>query len=147
MFSGRFDHNRRPRLRLMVSLYGISIVGYVDFLVDTGADATLLAPDDATKLGVDYSVLDESTVVPAYGLGQRMQYIEKAELRVPPDGPIIRSVVEIGILQPEAKPENANDSPVRLPSLLGRDALYQVKMVYDAPNNQISFWPVDLWSD
>ena len=36
---------------------------------------------------------------------------------MPPDGPIIRSVVEIGILQPEAKPENANDSPVRLPSL------------------------------
>ena len=62
MLRGRFgDTTGRPYLegRLLIPRLGID--ANISFLVDTGADTSLLSPSDAFEMGVDYSLLTGET--------------------------------------------------------------------------------------
>lgn len=62
MLRGRFgDTTGRPYLegRLLIPRLGID--ANISFLVDTGADTSLLSPADAFEMGVDYSLLTGET--------------------------------------------------------------------------------------
>ncbi len=50
---------RRPFVVGLLSLPALELTGDVAFLVDTGADSTLLAPRDAANLGMDLAALPE----------------------------------------------------------------------------------------
>lgn len=51
---------RRPQVSAQVAIPAQSLAGEVTFLIDTGADSTLLAPADATRLGLDMARIASS---------------------------------------------------------------------------------------
>src|SRR4030042_48768 len=58
MLRGRFgDTSGRPFIEGRLILPSLNINGDISFLVDTGADRSLLHPDDGIRLGIDYTKL------------------------------------------------------------------------------------------
>ena len=58
MLSGRFGGTTgRPYIEAFLSIPSMGINGAVSFLIDTGADSTVLMQADATRLQLDYSQL------------------------------------------------------------------------------------------
>ena len=58
MFSGRYGNTSgRPYLEARVILPNLKIGGDVSFIVDTGADRTVLMPIDVKRMGIDYKKL------------------------------------------------------------------------------------------
>jgi len=111
-----------PRLQL----------GPVDilFVLDTGADKTMLHPGDAFRLGVDFQSHFEgirSVVIP--GIGTAQGYWERAVIELPHlDGRVDRFEGDILV----AVPTNVN---LRHPSLLGRDVFDHYSIVYSRSRN------------
>ena len=68
-YFGGYPGRMRPFVIANLAIPALAIEGTVHFLVDTGADSTLLSPRDATELGVDLSRLPQST--PSTGVGGR----------------------------------------------------------------------------
>ena len=55
MIVGRFDEQSGlPLIEGYLVLPRLQIFGYINFIMDTGADRTLLLPTDALSLGIDY---------------------------------------------------------------------------------------------
>ena len=111
----------------------LNISGYISFLVDTGADTSLLNPIDSKRLGIDFNTLtgDEES----WGLGGSVHsYVEDAllifsetgvalyvysfDLSISPDDPAI---------------------PADLPSLLGRDVIDNWRMTYSPSRQNLTF--------
>lgn len=58
MLKGRYeDSTGRPHLEGRLALPRLKISGDISFLIDTGADKTVLMPMDARRLKVDYKKL------------------------------------------------------------------------------------------
>jgi hypothetical protein len=59
---GRFgDASGAPYLEAHISFSRLRLRGFVSFLIDTGADGTVLMPADSKKLGIVFSSLRNST--------------------------------------------------------------------------------------
>ena len=63
MITGSFDGEGRPYVqgRLIISRFKVD--GFIDFLMDTGADTTTLHPDDGIQLHVPFIRLRNRTEV------------------------------------------------------------------------------------
>jgi predicted aspartyl protease len=99
----------------------------VQFLVDTGADRTLLAPLDAARLGLDLDSLEPG--VPSTGVGGR------TETRTVP---AILSMDGVSIdvtLTLLASKSQLREFPI--PSLLGRDVLSRFALFIDEPSDRV----------
>ncbi len=105
----------------------------MSFLVDTGADTTLLMPADSRKLGVNFGTLRNPTVSQGVG-GLARGFTEQTVLGFS-DGRYVYSYLLDLELSASTK-ENQ-----RLPSLLGRDVLNRWRMVADYTKRQITFSP------
>ncbi len=98
------------------------------FLVDTGADFSLLMPDDATNLGIDFAQLPPSTdMVGGVGSGVRI-FREESVLR-------FADATNFYVYRTDLALADPNDSGPGIPSLLGRDILNRWLMRYEAPRN------------
>ena len=134
MIEGYFDSvYGRPYVQGRLYLPRLRVFGYVDFLVDTGADTSRLHPRDATVLGVNYGQLLAPGGDPQLGIGG-VEYPHKEEAVVIfQDGEILRPFeTVISIAAPS--PHN-----VRFPSLLGQDVIRHLKMVHDKPRGLLEF--------
>ena len=80
MLRGEFNpHTGRPSLKSRLTLPCLRVSGEVAWLVDTGADSSLLNPSDALLLGIDFSQLRGRAE--SRGVGGRAEtYIEQAML-------------------------------------------------------------------
>ena len=115
-YFGGYPERRRPFVVANLSLPTIGIDGTVHFLVDTGADSTLLAPRDVISLGLDVGHLPQDT--PTTGVGGRTA-TRSAEAALTLDA--ITLTIRLRILSP-ASPRQQQALSV-IPSLLGRDIL------------------------
>ena len=80
MLRGRFgDSSGRPYLEGRLVIPRLEMRRDVSFIVDTGADSTLLMPLDGQGMGVDYSRLEESTTSVGIG-GATENFLEPALL-------------------------------------------------------------------
>ena len=127
-----------PYVSGSVYLPRLGVGDQVDFLLDTGADATTLHPRDAGKLGV-YAHSLGSASVSAKGIGGPMQYTPEYTLvsffdRDAGDWRNFRMQVYI------ASPENEYEAG-GLPSLLGRDVLNRCRCTLDAAENSVTLEP------
>lgn len=109
----------------------LNIVGRIGFLVDTGASATSLAPNDTRNLRVPVAEL--SNPARQQGIaGTRTYYREPAVIRLLDVEEWRRFDVELYVAPPDAAARY-------LPSLLGRDVLNQMRMEYDFPAGRLEF--------
>ncbi|MCH8109489.1 MAG: hypothetical protein IIB15_05105 [Chloroflexi bacterium] len=131
MITGSFDGEGRPYVqgRLIISRFKVD--GFIDFLMDTGADTTTLHPDDGIQLNVPFNRLRNRTEVG--GIGGTHEYFYEPVILIFADGQRLRLY---SIWMSIAKPHAATNA---LPSLLGRDILNQWRMRYDFPSNRLEF--------
>ena len=104
----------------------------IDFLVDTGADATTLMPDDLSQLGINVDVI-AGPMKMADGSGGESGYKEvEAHLRFRDDLSLTYFQDFETTIHLSANPENH-----RLPSLLGRDILNRCQCTFDAARGKV----------
>jgi hypothetical protein len=108
----------------------LHIYATIEFLVDTGATKTTISDRDATRLGIDYNVL-EKLAGGMLGIGGTVDtYILKdAKLlfRSEDKKTHTENLEHICIL----KHSTLNERILRIPSILGRDILNKHALIYD----------------
>jgi hypothetical protein len=133
MLRGRFGNTSgRPYLEGRLIIPRLAITADISFLVDTGADRSLLMPLDSERLGIDTSELDgdlEST-----GIGGAIHnFVERAVLVLSePKVAIHLYYLDLCISPPDPGIQD-------IPSLLGRDVLDRLRMTYDAQRPSLTF--------
>lgn len=133
MLRGRFgDTSGRPYLEGRLFLPRLKVQGDISFLVDTGADSTVLMPLDATKLGLDYSKLTGS--VQTIGVGGLAQMFREpgAVMFLEGTRKLHLYMVDVDIASPT--PDIAD-----VPSLLGRNILDHWRMHYNPSTGSLTF--------
>ena len=123
MIQGRFDQQRRPYVPGWLILPRLGVQGDVEFLVDTGADSTIIHPSDGQKLGIPFGELQSEIVSVGIG-GNHPYFLEDAVILFEDNTSLREYRCEVLIGKPSA-------SLNRLPSLLGRSLLNNWRMVYD----------------
>jgi predicted aspartyl protease len=138
MIEGRFGNTSgAPFLEGRIILLRFGVRGLVSFLVDTGADATIITPLDGGKLGIDYSALKSPEISGGIG-GSAKTFAEEAILSFSDRRYVYSYLILVRLLEP--KPYNR-----RYNSLLGRDILGSGHFVMNRPKRKVSFMP-RFWS-
>lgn len=108
------------------------LVSDISFLVDTGADSSMLMPADAVRMGTDYSKLTRK--VESVGIGGVAQtFVEEAALVFSEPGRFLYVYfIDLRITAPSSE-------IMDLPSLLGRNVLDRWRMTYDPQENRLAF--------
>ena len=107
---------RRPFITAFLEIPALQTSGEVAFLVDTGADGTLLAPRDAALLAIDPDVLPAGPL--STGVGGRMRTAQ-AQATITLEH--LSYDLPLRILAPASRAQRRLIG--RIPSLLGRDIL------------------------
>ena len=134
MLEGRIGNlSGAPYVEARISFPQLGFRGLVSFLVDTGADGTVLMPADTKRLGIDFSSLRNPTTSEGIG-GAARGFVERAVLSFSDRRYIYAYLLPIEV----SAPTRYN---LRFPSLLGRDILKQWRFVMDVPKQQVTFTP------
>lgn len=114
----------RPFITAHVSLVSQPVAGDVSFLVDTGADGTLLSPADTLVLGIDTAKLLPGT--PSTGVGGTMPTARAAAVLTL--GPHSFNLTLRILVSATPRQRSAL---ARIPSLLGRDILSHFALFFE----------------
>jgi len=137
---GYFDSSGEPAPYVGGSVYlpRLGVGNRVEFLLDTGADATTLHPVDAHKLGIDGSALGPASFQTS-GVGGQARYTPEYAIVsfYDKDAEDWRSF-RIQVYIPSPENEHSAGS---LPSLLGRDILNRCHCTLDAAENHVVLEP------
>ena len=134
MLRGSFGaHSGEPNIEGYLIVPALNVSGHVEFLVDTGADGTLVQPSDLLALGADEAMLRRLQYKkPVNGIGGSLGvHIAKSSLLFLASSTLNVYSVEVGIPHIDQVPP--------LPSLLGRDILQHWRMTYDPYQGRLSF--------
>ena len=134
------DEPSAPYIRSTLYIPRIRLVTEVDFLIDTGADATSLHPYDVSRAGIDVGTLP-GTLRAASGIGGTMRYIETdafvylydLDARNWHRFPVLLAVSA----DDRAEPGN------RIPSVLGRDVLNDCLCTFDSRQESVILEPYE----
>lgn len=122
-----------PYIEGSVLIPGLAKPTDILFLVDTGADMTMLLPQDSDKIGIDFGALlgplERST-----GIGgvARIKTLPATVLFTDPGRAVYGYEVVLSILEP-------SEAIREMPSLLGQDVLRRWRMTHSPPTNRLSF--------
>jgi hypothetical protein len=131
---GRFGNTSvAPYLERRVFFPRLQSRGLVSFLIDTGADGTVLMPADSRRLGINFRVLQNPVTSDGIG-GAANGFNERALLSFSDGIYVFSYLLEIEI----SAPINHNG---RFPSLMGRDVLDQWRFVLKRFRNKITSTP------
>jgi hypothetical protein len=132
MLIGRFDRaTGRPYIEGHLVIPRSNLRGDISFLIDTGADTSVLMPADAQRIGVDYSTLTGEREAVGIG-GVSRSHTEPVLLAFSDPGRSLY-IYQVEIVIPEAGPEM-----LRLPSLLGRDILNRRSISYNPSRGRLT---------
>jgi predicted aspartyl protease len=130
MILGRFEtFSKRPIVDCFVSIPSLNAHGVVPFLMDTGADCTLLMPADGARLKIDYAGLDYKHTSIGVG-GECKEHPAATILMVSNATTVYAHKRAIGIA--ERRPEL-----MEMPSILGMDVLREWEIVFNYPEKLI----------
>lgn len=133
MLHGRFgDTSGRPYLEGLLILTRLNIRSEISFLVDTGSDVTLLNPLDGFRMGVDYSRLTGHADTGGIGGGMKC-FLEPALVVFREADRLVTYNIDYFHI---SHPEDVDDT---LNSILGRDVLDRLRMVYNPSADQLTF--------
>jgi predicted aspartyl protease len=131
MITGRFVFDR-PTIDCHITIKSLNIDGVVPFLIDTGADTSLLLPVDSVRFNIPFDQLTNSRI--AYGLGGPAKvFYMPATLIVADKKTAYGYRFALDIAEPS---EDLDDMPA---SLLGRDILQYWKLTIEFPEHKINF--------
>ena len=117
-----------PSVQARVVIPDFEVEGDVTFLLDTGADVSLIMPKDARRLGIPFESLEPTgNLVRGVGGASRL-YRADASLAFSDHENAYIYRIDLAITEPSEHTE-------ALPSLLGRDILNRWLMRYEAPHN------------
>ena len=137
MIEGAFDpyNHNRPTVTGVVRIDGIGIEGVVDFLLDTGADATCLHYPDVAVAGIDQDRLRELGELREFGgVGGDAKYRQvSADITFEDTDRGLRTY-SVGMFIADVSQETVGQRP----SLLGRDILDLHLMVYDPQRDRLT---------
>ena len=137
MFSGRFGNTTgRPYLEALVRLPRLKLESGVSFIVDTGADQTVLMPTDALKMGVNYRKLRIGGPLIGIG-GSCMSFTEQAIVVMSDEDRKILFAYQVNLQIVDKKAAVTNHPYCA--SLLGRNILDRLKMHYNAQDGKVTF--------
>lgn len=129
MLSGRFgDTSGRPYIEGRVLIPRLGLWADLSFVVDTGADMTLLMPSDAIALGVDFRSLVGSQFIVGIG-GTTHSYAERAVLVFADRRLLYVYDISVHFVAPSHQLAD-------VPSLVGRDIIDRWRMTYE-PSRQV----------
>ena len=128
MIRGRFgDTTGRPYIEGRLSIPRLGIVGDISFIMDTGADTSVLMPVDAQRMGVDFQLL--ANTVESRGIGGlSKQFVEDA-IVVFTEPAVCLHAYFLSMRIATPSPDIAD-----IPSLLGRDIIDNWAITYDKSN-------------
>jgi hypothetical protein len=134
MLEGRFeDATGAPYIDARVAIPRLSLRGSVSFLVDTGADGSVLMLADSRRLGINFGALRNPITSEGIG-GTSKGFNEQVVLSFSDRRHIYSYVLDVEISAP------STHNP-KFPSLLGRDIIDQWRFLMDRQKNKISFTP------
>ena len=128
-----------PYVKVRVYLPHTGHSAELDFLVDTGAYATVLHPDDIDRMGIDAGSL-RGRQTQASGIGGSMSYISVDAVLSMYDGEAGAwrgFPVHLDVSTQDSDPDDG------LPSLLGRDILNRCNCNFDAPQGIVALEPYE----
>ena len=133
MIFGWFSFGGYPYVRARMIIPRLGVRRTVDFLVDTGTDHTCVNHRDAVNMELFPDVLRESELTHATGIGGSSRYfVEDARLEFldtdeerPREYPVSLRIADL------------SDTPMPIPSLLGRDILNLHRMVYSPAERRL----------
>ncbi len=97
MIHGYFDIRGRPRLEGLLEIPSLGVSGWITFLVDTGASATSVHPEDTAKLRIPLDQMPDTASFRGIG-GIQTYHIAQATVTFQ-DGQRLRTYrVPVGIL-------------------------------------------------
>lgn len=135
MLRGRLGNTTgAPYLEAHIFFPRLGLRGLISFLVDTGADSTVLMPPDSMKLGVDFSSLTTQTICDGIG-GPANCFSERAMLSFADKRYVYSYIIAVDLLVP-------NRHNLRMPSLLGRDLMNRWRSVFYPSKELVSFTPL-----
>ena len=133
-YTGRFEtFTRRPIIDCYIHIPSLGVEGPVPFLMDTGADCSVLMPADAERLKVDPSKLVYSRTSTGIG-GDCHEKIAPCHLYVADDTTIYGYRFPLGVAV-----DDPEDGLEEVPSILGMDILRYWKIYFDYPEKVITF--------
>ncbi len=147
MIRGTFEEPEgRPYVQGRFYVPSLKIMSTVDFLVDTGADTTMLGLRDGQLLDIDYAAL-QLPVKDMLGVGRTASTASvKAALGV--FDTFSQSIyvrmyrIQLDLLMPprdEDEDEGKHENALSVPSILGRDILWRWRIDCDFPRGQLRF--------
>ena len=160
-YKSRGDFPSAPTVQAIVYLPRLDVVEKVDFLVDTGADTSVLMPSDVGALGLEYSDLDEETYNVSSGVGGEAGfYQEPAIIYFGQTGVVQYWTTQIGIcdvwedseeeeevVEGGKSEDEEEEEESSMPSLLGRDFLNLCALTADPVSGQFFLDPYQVESD
>jgi hypothetical protein len=123
------SRRRRPFVTAHLSIPSQSLSGDVRFLVDTGADSTLLAPADTVFLHLDVSRLPQGP--PSTGVGGLTR---TASVPATLTLGSLAYRLDLRVLVPSRQQQQALS---RIPSLLGRDILSRFALILEERTDRV----------
>ena len=133
MIIGRFDEYGRPFIRGRLFIPRLNVDSEIDFLLDTGADATCLHPVDLERIGIEADFVPAGSVIEPSGIGGRGRYFEETAVLFFEDETALRLyAINLYVAEPDEDLEH-------LPSVLGRDVINRWSMTYDPANDRLEF--------
>ncbi len=137
MILGEFGPAGQPIVEGYLTLPRFSMTRNITFLVDTGAHATCIHPQDGVPAAIPFDQLEYP--VTSDGVGGPATYFREGAVLEFFDGDAreIRIYeVDVLIAKPATDPMHSIN---RLPSLLGRDIIDRWRMVYERADGLLEF--------
>ena len=133
MISGRLgDASGRPYVEGRLFIPRLGLRSDISFIVDTGADHSLLMPMDGQRMKLDYNTLNAGVESRGVG-GISRNFSEQAILAFSEPGRFIHVyVITLQIAPP-------SPDIIDIPSLLGRDVLDRWIMTYNPKGKRLTF--------
>ncbi len=127
--NGQFEElTGRPFVDGYLEFPRLGIQSRVFFLLDTGADNSVLMPSDAASMGVSFGTLSPAEGT-AHGIGgQALYHREPALLLFPGDDSLYLYDFDLEVAEPTTHNRE-------LPSLLGRDIVDRWLLRYEKPRD------------
>ena len=139
----RDDQPPAPHIGAWLAIPSLGWVGDVEFLLDTGADATTLLPDTSSRLGIDIrSIMSPVVRVHGVGGGVSCKSVE-ADISFPDESHSNgHRKFSLQLVLVEGETSGEREGKGLTPGLLGRDILNLCECTFNAATGRVTLEPL-----